>query len=325
MRRLLATLLLPLALGSTARAGDQVGQVTNMKGVVLVKHDTDSEFIQVEGGADTAPVYNLDAWRTEKESTCEIFLDNGSIFVLQPETLIVVRIDEPRRLLSLELRQGSVKAITINSPDYETNILTPSAFVTQRGGIFINRVQSEGHLKVENQQGELSIVHNYGTTLVLGAGQTAELVTDFTVDRRVFTVHAPAENSGGILARILDRVNVSLPAGTTTSIENALVPGEGGEIIIQASLDNQEIVLIEVGDETSPILSHETQPGERVVIRFTKDLETDIDVEVGDLTPRDIPFPEPDDPFENPSDILPPPPAPPGFVIIPDTPASPIE
>ncbi len=325
MRHWFAAAVLPIALAAAARAGEQVGQATNIKGSVLVKHDSAGDFVPTESGADAAPVYNLDAWRTEKESSCEIFLDNGSIFVLQPETLVVVRIDEPRRLLSLELREGSVKAITINSPDYQTNILTPSAFVTQRGGIFINRVQSEGHLRVEAQQGELSIVHNYGTTLTLGQGQTAELVTDFTVDRRVFTVLAPAENTGGILARILDRVSVQLPAGTTTSIENALVPGEGGEIVIQASADNREMVKIEVGDRQAPMMSHDTQPGERVIIRFTKDLETDIQVDVGDLTPRRIPIPERDDPFENPGDIIPPPPPPPGFVIIPDEPASPID
>ncbi|MBI4615307.1 MAG: FecR domain-containing protein, partial [Planctomycetes bacterium] len=135
-----------------SRAAEQVGQTRNATGEVAFKRENDRDFIPCDLAAnDVWPVFNLDWWRTGPDSTCEIFLDNGSIFVMKPASVLLVRVDRKKKTVQIELQQGSVKLITINSPDYNTNLLPPSAMVTATGALVINKVESEGHLYVENE------------------------------------------------------------------------------------------------------------------------------------------------------------------------------
>lgn len=308
---------------TTSRAAEQVGQTRNAVGEVAFKRENDQDFIPVDLAAgDVWPVFNLDWWRTGPDSTCEIFLDNGSIFVMKPESILLVRVDRKKKTVNIELQQGSVKLITINSPDYKTNLLTPSAMVTMAGALAINKVESEGHLYVENESGEVSIVHNYGTVILLGEGQAATVVTDFSSPDRIFTVSTPEDNPGPVVAQVLDRLHVNIPAGSRAEITNRLDPGRGGTVVVDADPDNRDVVLIVIGDPNAPDLTHETEPGERVTLRFDPEDAVIEDVRPGDLTNREIPRPDPDDPFENPNDIVPPP-ARPVFVAIPGPPPPP--
>lgn len=321
---LMRRVLLLLLLGPLAAAADPVGEARSPTGRIEFRRETDGEFRTL--GEAAATVFNLDVWRTGPEATLEVYLDNGTILTLGPDTETIIRLDEAERTLTLELLRGSLKVVTINSPEYRTTVLTPSAFVQAAGGILVASVPSEGDLHVEAEQGELTVVHNYGTMLSLAEGQAIDLSTDFDQAGRVFTVRTAVENAGPVGARIVERIRLGLPPGTTTTVTDDLVPGDGGELIVEAGTDNLDIVTIEIGEPEMPEQVHQTDPGERVVIRFGRPTDDDLEIEVGDNTPRAIPRPGVDDPFEVPGDLIEAEGLVPVVPVIPDqAPASPIQ